>query len=69
MSQEGTQFSFEISNANIDTSNKLDDKHSGVGLENIKNNLNLVYPNAHQFEVIETKNQFKVRLTIQHDRA
>ncbi|WP_111684175.1 sensor histidine kinase [Winogradskyella tangerina] len=69
MSQANSKFEFIITNKNLDTNNQLRDKHSGVGLENIKNNLNLVYPNNHQFEVSETSDQFKVRLSINNDNA
>lgn len=65
--QNKNQFRFTITNANINTKNSLDDKHSGVGLENLRNNLNLVYPKQHQLRVEETKEQFKVTLTITHE--
>ncbi|WP_299525810.1 sensor histidine kinase [Winogradskyella sp.] len=67
MSQAGTNFEFLITNVNLDNKNQLREKHSGIGLENIRNNLNLVYPNRHQFEVSETSEQFKVRLSINND--
>ncbi|BAO77051.1 sensor histidine kinase [Winogradskyella sp. PG-2] len=62
--QNGNQFKFNISNANLNTKNQLEEKYSGVGIENLKNNLNLVYPNQHQFEVNETKDTFEVTLII-----
>ncbi|MGJ8745186.1 sensor histidine kinase [Polaribacter sp.] len=39
-------------------------KDSGIGLENIKNRLNLLYPNAHTLEINNTKKSFQVNLKI-----
>jgi len=39
-------------------------KDSGIGLENIKNRLNLLYPNSHTLEIIDTKKSFQVNLKI-----
>lgn len=65
--QNENQFTFTIINANLNTKNRLDDKHSGVGLDNLRNNLNLVYPNQHQFLVEETKEIFKVTLILTNE--
>lgn len=40
------------------------DKNSGIGLENIQNRLNLLYPNAHTLEITNAKKSFKVNLKI-----
>ena len=65
--QNENQFKFTITNANLNTKNNLDDKHSGIGLENLRNNLNLVYPKQHQFIIEESKNIFKVTLSITNE--
>ena len=65
--QDKKEFQYTITNANLNTKNTIEDQHSGVGLENLKNNLNLVYPNQHEFAVEETKDIFKVRLTITNE--
>ena len=65
--QRENQFKFTIENANLNTKNNLEDKHSGVGLENLKNNLNLVYQNQHQFKIEETNAIFKVTLTLTNE--
>ena len=65
--QDKNEFKFIITNANLNTKNKLEDKHSGVGLENLKNNLNLVYPNQHHFEVYKTNDSFTVTLKINNE--
>ncbi|NRD20125.1 histidine kinase [Winogradskyella eckloniae] len=43
---------------------KRDDKNSGVGLENIQNQLNHLYHNNHHLVIDETKTHFKIELTI-----
>jgi two-component system LytT family sensor kinase len=40
------------------------DKNTGIGLENIKKRLNLLYLNSHTLEVINTKKSFQVNLKI-----
>ena len=65
--QHKNQFKFTITNANLNTKNTLKDQHSGVGLENLRNNLNLVYPNLHKFVIKNTKDSFKVTLTITNE--
>lgn len=61
-------FKFTITNANLNTKNRIDNSHSGLGLENIRNNLNLVYPNQHQFKVEAKKDTFKVTLSINNEQ-
>ena len=41
------------------------DRHQGIGLENLKQRLNLVYPGKHHFKITETEDRFKVELKIQ----
>ncbi|MBU3012631.1 histidine kinase [Polaribacter vadi] len=43
---------------------KVSDKNSGIGLENIKNRLNLLYPKQHTLEINNEKKSFEVNLTI-----
>ncbi|WP_370479059.1 sensor histidine kinase [Tamlana flava] len=40
--------------------------HSGVGIENIKKNLGIVYPKEHQFEIDKTDDTFRVTLKLVH---
>jgi two-component system, LytTR family, sensor kinase len=40
------------------------DETSGIGLENTKKRLSLVYPNKHKLEIVDNKKQFDVNLTI-----
>ena len=47
---------------------KLDEvhakEHSGLGLKNVKRRLQLLYPEAHHFEIDQTKDTFEVKLQI-----
>lgn len=54
---------FEISNS-IKSVSGAKDTQGGIGLENIQKRLKLVYPNKHEFEIIEENNTFKVKLHI-----
>lgn len=65
LSQSQHQFRFEISNRTHTTiKNNLDTAYSGVGLENLKNNLLLVYPKQHTFTIDSTADRFKVTIEI-----
>ncbi|REG87418.1 sensor histidine kinase [Winogradskyella sediminis] len=43
---------------------KRDDKNSGVGLENIKNQLNYLYKNKHELTIEEDSSYYRVFLTL-----
>ncbi|SDH28956.1 sensor histidine kinase [Winogradskyella thalassocola] len=43
---------------------KRDDKNSGVGLENIKNQLNYLYKNNHELTIEEDNSYYRVHLTL-----
>jgi LytS/YehU family sensor histidine kinase len=49
---------------NISSLQNSANKNSGIGLENIKNRLNLLYPNAHTLEITNHKKSFEVNLKI-----
>lgn len=61
--QEGDVFLFEIEN-NITIKHPEDNGYSGVGLDNIKKNIEIVYPECHNFKVEKTEDSFKVILRI-----
>ncbi|HSD08493.1 sensor histidine kinase [Flavobacterium sp.] len=63
---EGDLFTFWIENK-IEN-NKKDPDNSGIGLANIKNRLNLLYPNSHQLNLTSTNTNFTVHLTLQLDQ-
>jgi len=65
--QHKHSFHFSILNTVYDTKNSLDYNTPSIGLNHVKTNLNLVYPNKHEFTVIEQNGTFKVELTIYHE--
>ncbi|WP_299114212.1 sensor histidine kinase [uncultured Winogradskyella sp.] len=67
LTQHGNNLEFKISNANLNIKNAIEDKHSGIGLENLKNNLNLIYPNQHYFKIEANKDIFQVTLYITNE--
>ena len=58
---ENNLFCFDIENNFSNTVEEVN-HHSGVGLENIRNNLNIVYPKTHEFNIFKTEDTFKVSL-------
>lgn len=60
---ENNTFIFEITN----TSGSEKNQRKGIGLENIKKRLEMLYPNAHQLIVEDEKNQFRIQLQITID--
>jgi hypothetical protein len=49
---------------NMVTVNVTEEEKSGIGLENTKNRLNLLYPDAHELKITETAKQYIVNLSI-----
>ncbi|WP_228850489.1 sensor histidine kinase [Aegicerativicinus sediminis] len=56
-------FTFEIEN-NSPKHPVIEKGYSGVGLNNIKKNLEIVYPNNHSFKIVKSENKFKVILEL-----
>jgi sensor histidine kinase YesM len=49
----------------VENSSEIKEKsYSGIGLQNIRKRLEMLYPKKHQLEIIETKDTFKVDLKI-----
>jgi len=55
---------FEIENSKGKTSEIIDSKCKGIGIENVKKRLGLIYPNQHSLSILDTENIFKVILQI-----
>ncbi len=55
---------FEIENSKGKTSEIIDSKYKGIGIENVKKRLGLIYPNQHSLSILDTENIFKVILQI-----
>ena len=57
------QVYFEIANS-LPLINFSKDEVGGIGLQNVKRQLELLYPNKHQLEISRTEKEFKVYLTV-----
>ena len=57
-------FSFYIENNRSEGLSVKDDKYSGLGLKNIRQNLDIIYPNKHSFTINEEDETFSVTLNI-----
>ena len=55
---------FEIENSKGKASEINDSKYKGIGIENVKKRLGLIYPNQHSLNISDTENTFKVILQI-----
>lgn len=64
--QTNSNIEFICSNS-LSVQNKITNPYSGVGLENIKKRLNLLYNKAYKFEINELDNIFNVILKIPYD--
>lgn len=64
MKVEADQIRFETENS-IGKSNQPSDKeHSGIGIENVKKRLALLFPGTHQLEISETDEVFSISLMV-----
>jgi LytS/YehU family sensor histidine kinase len=64
INQQQDIFNFEIENSQAVVNTYNDKELSGVGLKNVQENLKIVYPNKHQFNVHSNDVIYKVNLTI-----
>ncbi len=64
ITQKRNKFNFKIKNNVSEELSENNTEKSGVGLKNIQKNLDIVYPNSHQFKITKTKDQFTVSLTV-----
>lgn len=65
---EEDKINFMCRNSKV-LSGKPVEKHSGIGLENARKRLSLLYPGKHQLEIDENDESFQVLLTIQINEA
>ncbi|MCD7901219.1 MAG: histidine kinase [Bacteroides sp.] len=63
----GDQIQFEIKNSVSPSQNAIIKKEEGIGIENLKRRLNLLYPNKYNLEMKQTESIFVVKLTINID--
>lgn len=64
MGLEKDALTFKVENNKGPGQNEYDPDSRGVGLENIRNRLGLLYPGKHEFNVEETDDVFRVSLVI-----
>ena len=55
---------FECENTFLPKAN-TDKLSKGIGLENVKKRLHLLYPKTHELHIEQNNNRYKVKLTIQ----
>jgi sensor histidine kinase YesM len=66
MKLNGNQIQSEIKNS-ISRSQNTGNRKGGIGIENLKRRLNLLYPDKHHLEIKQTEDMFIVNLTLSTD--
>lgn len=61
---EDTKLHFEVCNRFCPNSKEVKDKHSGIGLQNVKRRLNLLYPALHKLSHTEKDNYYCMNLIL-----
>ena len=69
LSATETHIAFEVSNSKPAIKNTGEDHASGIGLINLRRQLDLLYPGAHQLTINESGRQFKARLVVERCNA
>lgn len=64
MKLNGNQIEFDIKNSISQSQNTNSKKNEGIGIENLKRRLDLLYPNKYHLEIKQTECMFVVKLTI-----
>lgn len=59
----GEGIEFEVVNSIHDDPGSFDE-HSGIGLDNVRRRLSLLYPDSHSLDITSTSDSFKIRLSI-----
>ena len=62
LSAESSEFNFSIENSKA--SNKINGKPHGIGLENAKRRLTLLYPESHELKIFDEQETFLVVLKL-----
>ena len=61
--KSSVSFGIENNKGQVDDVEK--GKFGGIGLENVKRRLSLIYPGKHRFEIEESEEEYKVKLSIE----
>ncbi len=64
ISVEKDKLLFEVENTKGGTPVLSDSKYKGIGIENVRKRLELIYPSSHKLEIMDGENTFKVVLRI-----
>lgn len=67
MKSDRDQILFEIRNSISQSQNTNNEEDKGIGIENLKRRLDLLYANKYNLEIQQTESMFVVRLTINID--
>jgi len=67
MKSDGNRIRFEIRNSISHSPNSNNKKKEGIGIENLKRRLDLLYPDKYSLEIKQTENEFVVKLIINPD--
>jgi len=61
----GTALNFEIENSKGNPNEINNEKYKGIGIENVKRRLDLIYPGLHSLQISDNEKIFKVSLQLQ----
>ena len=61
----GQVLNFEIENSKGKTKQFEDTKYKGIGIENVKKRLDLIYPDLYSMKILDNGKTFKVLLQLQ----
>lgn len=64
LSADGDELTFTCINADHSHVQKMNGDSSGVGLDNVRRRLELLYPGKHQLQITKADNQYQVELKI-----
>lgn len=65
LEQKGNKVYLEVENSKLNTHIKKNNENSGLGLENLKNRLNILYAGKYDLQIQETDNFYNSKLLIQ----
>lgn len=64
MNTSNDSISFHCTNSIADRSEEKEEKDQGIGLENVTKRLRLLFPNRHDLNIHQSKDEYEVTLTI-----
>lgn len=64
VSKQHDHFSVKIENSVDEKDQQTDFENGGIGIENVRKRLNLIYPGAHEFKIVEQPHSYLVILKI-----